>query len=374
MEKFTKAFFWTGYVVFLSASIPHIAAYFRHFDPVTSNHWEDVSYWVIAAAIAIVIDVSDVLVSIAVMKAKASGASLRDTFGFWVFIVFITALSWLINWQYNVVFGTSQFHEVDKYTLFGSVSIGQINPVLGSAFQVLLLVYTAMAHKFSQKPKEKTLEELMNEAEEMEQKASYLARIETVKQAQSSRKWQARFEGLRQVKDEAIKTIKGEDEETLEEVKPAEEIRPEEQTEQPIIEPITDEIPVSEEQDAEEQTPEMEAPKPIQNEEHNEGDNELLQVLESYPKVENEWLAKDRKSATMDEIIDVTGQPKRRLNKAPFTRSPRNQNLILISSVLEWLKTAPKPEPKPRNTDELQPVSNGHKKDTQPLNLVELNA
>ncbi|HEX3642689.1 MAG TPA: hypothetical protein VHV10_15495, partial [Ktedonobacteraceae bacterium] len=117
IEKFTRAFFWVGYVVFLSASIPHVAAYFRHFDPITQNHFEDISYWVIAVAIAVVIDVSDVLVSIAVIKAKANGATLKDTWLFWVFIFLIMALSWFFNWQYNVVFGTSQFQAVDSYTI-----------------------------------------------------------------------------------------------------------------------------------------------------------------------------------------------------------------------------------------------------------------
>jgi len=36
VERFTRGFFWFGYAVFLAASIPHIAAYFRHFDPATS--------------------------------------------------------------------------------------------------------------------------------------------------------------------------------------------------------------------------------------------------------------------------------------------------------------------------------------------------
>jgi hypothetical protein len=359
IEKFTRAFFWVGYVVFLSASIPHVAAYFRHFDPVTSNHFEDISYWVIAVAIAVVIDVSDVLVSIAVIRAKANGATLKDTFLFWVFIFLIMALSWFFNWQYNVVFGTSQFQAVDSYTIANWVTIGQINPVIGSAFQLLILVYTLMAHKFAQKPREKTLEELMKEADEMEQKANYLARIEAVKQAESSRKWQARFEGIRQVKDEAIRTIKGEDEAVLEEAKPAEEIASEAQIDEPITDPIIEFLPVVEEAQSEQYTDEY-------NGVDNDEDNDLMTVLNSYPLVSDKWLAKGRKSASIDEIMAVTGHTKRKLNNAPLRVSSRNDKLILISSVLEWLKTAPKPEPKPQDTDPL-PVTNGHRKVTQPL-------
>jgi len=190
IDTFTRTFFWAGYVVFLSASIPHIAAYFRHFDPATSNRWEDAAYWVIATAIAIVIDVSDVLVSIAVMRAQSTGARGKDVFGFWCFIVFIMILSWFVNWQYNVVFGTHEFGKVDNYRFiipFISFSVGQINPVIGSAFQVLLLVYTSMAHKFAQKPREKPLEELQKEAQDAQQRAGYLATIDATKQAQKAR-------------------------------------------------------------------------------------------------------------------------------------------------------------------------------------------
>jgi hypothetical protein len=214
IDKFAKGFFWTGYVVFLSASIPHIAAYFRHFDPITPNWYEDKAYWLIAVAIAIVIDVSDVLVSIAVMRAKASGAKFKDTFGFWVFIVFITALSWLINWQYNVVFGTSQFHVVDQYSFFGRFTIGQINPVLGSAFQVLLLVYTAMAHKFSQKPQ--TADELQKELERLEALETVQNRLKEYRERNRKKSLiQTAKETLIEAKEAVIELKNGSDEELV---------------------------------------------------------------------------------------------------------------------------------------------------------------
>ena len=63
----------------------------------------------------------------------------------------------------------------------------------------------------------------------------------------------------------------------------------------------------------------------------------------NYPRVVSEWLANNRKTATLEEVIEVTGQTKRRLNKAPLRRSSRHPESILISSVLEWLKNAPLP-------------------------------
>lgn len=373
IDKFAKGFFWFGYAVFLSASIPHIAAYFRHFDPNTQDVWQNGFYWTIAVLLAVVIDVSDVLVSIAVMRAQANGAKFKDTYGFWLFIVLIMALSWLFNWQYNVVFQSADFRTVDAYQIAGSnLTVGQINPVLGSAFQLLLLVYTGMAHKFSQKPIEKTLQELIAEANEAEQRAQYLARIDLVKRAESSRKWQARFEEIRQVKDEAIKTIKGQDEEVSEDTKVPDEISPEANVVEAINPPASDETPVVEE-------PLPEVNDPVQTDVLNGSqtafNDEIMPVLEAYPLIETEWLAKNKKSVTIEEIITVTGHSKRRLNRVAFARSSRNKELILVSSIIDWLKTAPKPEPKAINTDEMESVSpkNGHRKNTRPLpDLVEM--
>ena len=207
VEHFTRGFFWFGYAVFLSASIPHLAAYFRHFDPSTPNAIENTFYWTIAVLLAVVIDVSDVLVSIAVMRAQANGAKFRDTFGFWLFILLIMSLSCSFNWQYNVVFGTNDFHTVDQNVIWGSVTVGQINPVIGSAFQLLLLVYTGMAHKFAQKPKVLSLQELEQQAREAEQRAEYQARIDAVKKAQRAESRQNFFETLRQTKKEVTAMV-----------------------------------------------------------------------------------------------------------------------------------------------------------------------
>ena len=71
---------------------------------------------------------------------------------------------------------------------------------------------------------------------------------------------------------------------------------------------------------------------------------ELVEVVKRYPKIASEWLAKNQKSTTLEEVMRITGHSKRRLNRAPLQRSPRNKDLIRINSVIEWLKTAPLPE------------------------------
>jgi hypothetical protein len=108
--------------------------------------------------------------------------------------------------------------------------------------------------------------------------------------------------------------------------------------------------------------------KPEQND-----DSELTQVLKDYPQVVTEWLAKNRKTVTIEEIIETTGLHKKLISKATFQRAPRNQDLILITSVLEWLKTAPKPKQNGKDTDPLLPVKagkNGHAKITTPLDTL----
>src|SRR6266568_249629 len=179
-QRFTQVFFWCGFAVFMVASIPHLGAFFRHFDPNTSNPAANGFYWVIAFLLAIVIDVSDVLVSIAVLKAVANGARVRDVLAYWLFIVFIVLFSWGVNWQYNVVFETSTFAAADKIVLFGTVSLGTINPLVGSAFQVLLLVYTGMAHKFSERPQ--TAEQLALEADRLEALEEHQQRIDAYRE------------------------------------------------------------------------------------------------------------------------------------------------------------------------------------------------
>lgn len=69
----------------------------------------------------------------------------------------------------------------------------------------------------------------------------------------------------------------------------------------------------------------------------------VIWVTKNYPRVAAEWLVNNRRTATLDEITEVTGYTKRRLNKAPLRRSSRNPELVLISSVIEWLKTLPTP-------------------------------
>lgn len=324
IDKFTRSFFWFGFVVFLSASIPHLAAYYRHFDP-NATGWTDTANWTIGYLIAIVIDVTDVLVSIAVLKEINRGTKKRHLLGYWVFIVFVMALSWLVNWQYNIVYQTNAFAKAESIQIFG-VLVGSVNPVIGSAFQLLLLVYTAMAHKFAEKPVQKTAEQLRQEADELEQVAMQQARIDAVKKAQNDSKVGGLIDSLEQAKERAKQLFGTSQNNSQSDVNQTsiEEVK------SPELETSISESKVDIED--------------MQNEPQAEYPDDVLSVLVKFPKVQS-WLTTSQRTATIEQVVDVTGLSKRRvvnrLKDGTLKRNSRNANLVHITSVIEYLKTDP---------------------------------
>jgi hypothetical protein len=337
-----------AFVAFLSASISHVAVFFQNFE-------EDKSNWVSPYMLAISIDLMALMLTIGIMffsKDMPWYAKLIV----WVFIILLTAFSWTVNWEYAQ---TYQGHDLRANSI-----LTMLNPVLASSFTFLNLAYSVVAQFFDSKAK--TSDELAAEATRLEGLEEAQKRIDAYRDRNRRKSF------IQVAKDVAIEAKAAAKEVLSEETKPSEEITPEAESEESITQPIIDELPVVEDEQTEED-----------NVEHNVGDNDedndLIQVLAGYPKVSSEWLAKGRKSASIDEIITVTGQNKRRLNKANLQRSSRNKDLILISAVIDWLKTVPLPVDKPRNTDPLLSVpvetapTNGHRKVTQPLqDLVEL--
>jgi hypothetical protein len=74
---------------------------------------------------------------------------------------------------------------------------------------------------------------------------------------------------------------------------------------------------------------------------------DVLEVIKRCPGVYMEWLSQSIKSVTIPEIVAVTGQSKRRVvyqvGKA-LKQTSRNENKILVSSVIDWLGSMPMPE------------------------------
>jgi hypothetical protein len=68
-------------------------------------------------------------------------------------------------------------------------------------------------------------------------------------------------------------------------------------------------------------------------------------ALDNYPKVMMEWIEKGVKTVSVNEIEQVTGLSRQRINAAvkggKIQRDNRNKELLRVSSVIEWLKTIP---------------------------------
>src|SRR5215472_16416955 len=135
IDTITRGAFWMAFAAFLCASIPHIAYFFRSFDPIGGP--EDRYWWAIAYAIAIGIDMTDFLLSMNVARLSRNKASWRVLINRWLFIIGITSFSWFVNWEYNVQFSSTMLSKVDEVSLFGLLRVGDLNPVLASMFQVL---------------------------------------------------------------------------------------------------------------------------------------------------------------------------------------------------------------------------------------------
>src|SRR5258708_2322752 len=363
IDKFTRGFFWFGFCVFLGASIPHIAAFYRHFDPnATPGSIQDITDWTIGYLIAIVIDVTDVLVSVAVMKELNRGTKKHHLLGYWAFIVFVMALSWLINWQYNIVYQTDAFAKSDGYQLF-SVSVGAINPVIGSAFQLLLLVYTAMAHKFTVQPVKKSAEQLRQEADELEQLAMQQARIDAVKKMQNDNKVGGILDSLGQAKERAKTLFSNGQNQAIEPAKTDVEDEPktevcDEQNEDELALSHPSSLSLVRSYDEDANGSETEHPFPLSDPitDHDIAfDNGDIDVAIAFPVVAS-WLSAGRKTVTLKEIVDGSGRSpktvKNRIAKRVIKPSGRNPDLYLIDSVIKWLKE----EPISRGTGEMPAV------------------
>jgi hypothetical protein len=68
------------------------------------------------------------------------------------------------------------------------------------------------------------------------------------------------------------------------------------------------------------------------------------QGLENYPKVEANLVSQGIKTVLYDAIPELTGHSKQRLAKAKLQRHPRNKDLVVVASLVNWLRTAPLPE------------------------------
>ena len=138
---------WGSEIVFLAASTPHIATYFQHFDNPTTLP-EQIYSWLVGYGLALTLDG----VTFVVLMSLVVAITCRRPWWLTTFLVFalllISALSWFINWQYDIVFSSSMFASADHIQVHAwsmNTSIGNLNPLIGGAFPFLSVLYALVA-------------------------------------------------------------------------------------------------------------------------------------------------------------------------------------------------------------------------------------
>lgn len=320
-DKWFSRFLYATEVILLLASMPHIAAWFAHFDNPT-DMWSGIYAWSIGFGLAFAIDGVAFMLLLAIMRMIRSGKtkSTGTMIGLIAFTLFIALLSWGINWQYNLEFSSNAFAKADAVNVFGWTTVGRLNPIIGGAFQVLILAYALIGKAMQTEVKSAVA--LSDEAQ-----------AQRLKKARQDQEYKAALkgDGLTGKVDDAIgflshvgKRLKGksltDNAEVEEDV-----IDEERESQDEVMQEST-----SEERESQE-TGQMQI------------DLEVMRVIRQYPAI-GSWLSTSKKSASIDEIVIATNKRKstvqNALDKKQLIRS-KNPELIRVSSIVNWLKTQP---------------------------------
>src|SRR6266487_142049 len=149
-----------AFLVFLIASLPHVAYFFASFEPQQSDGSVSDWWWFVAYLIAGAINITEFLLSIKFARELRNATrglpllqKIIPTFvtilKYWPFILIISGFSWAANLQH-----AREFHS-DMLSLAESVSVsipfmpyiktwGDLNPYIVSAFPILNIAYTLM--------------------------------------------------------------------------------------------------------------------------------------------------------------------------------------------------------------------------------------
>ena len=212
MKQVLQVFFWVAFASFLSASIPHVAFFFRAYEPQAPG--QDVLYWLISYAIAMSIDITIFLLSVTVAQLQQRAHAPGLIASVWVFILALALLSWYINYKYAELFQSALISATPLTVPFVG-TIRDINPLIASCFQVLAIAYTWMSDKIAANQLPKTAAQLQAEAEELEQMAREQARILAAKNQQRAHRFHS-FVGLAHEMKQAVVTSSKRGEKTAE--------------------------------------------------------------------------------------------------------------------------------------------------------------
>jgi len=183
-QKVSLYVLWGGFVVFLLASIPHLAYFFASMEPLGeqgSPEWW--FWWAVSFALAAAFDLTDILLSMRVARMqRQKRKSWKRIARTWLFILGLTAISIYANYEHAVQFTSPMLGKVTGQSLFDLpvewLRFGTLNPILGSIFQLFAIAYTSMAEDMTgEEPEEEHLEALRRRAEEAEERARLQATI-----------------------------------------------------------------------------------------------------------------------------------------------------------------------------------------------------
>lgn len=330
MNRVIRGFFWFAFAAFLAASIPHVAYFFRSFEPGASE--QEPYWWVVAYAIAISIDVTIFLLSLTVAQMQRRRAARGVILSVWAFVLGLVLLSWYINYQYAQQFASPSM--LSHAPTLKVALIGNIDPLIASMFQVLALAYTWIADKIAAEEPEKSAQDLEREAEELARKLAAKQRMATLKDQQKGQRVRSLIAIAREVKRELL---------------PAPSEPPagtgfDAQTEGPE-EPLREVVEV----------PHIEA---LGSETGSDASGEALPAtLERLHPTLASWRTAGRRTATIKEVARATGYSEKwirnRIDKRLLKVHSRNRNLVLIESLITWLNSVQPEEAKPRDVEDV---------------------
>jgi len=186
----TQGLFWGAFGIFLAVSIPHIAWVVFQYTPQDASVWVSVGYGALSLGYAIAID--GIMAWLTHAQSSQKRAFSRDAIFTWIFIFALVAMSWYLNWVYNVAHDPShQGGEVWKFALTSQwgvlpeITVGTFTPWLLAALPVFTIAYVGVLNNVNNMKEEaaKSVEDLENEAKVAVRRATAMKQI---KDARSS--------------------------------------------------------------------------------------------------------------------------------------------------------------------------------------------
>ncbi len=190
LDGLGRALFWFAFAAFMLAAIPHTAYFFRAWEPgvAPADSQGGLFYWGVAYAIAISVDGMVIYLTRALTVLNKQGGKRFARGVAWLGIGLLSLLSWFVNWQYAVEFRGAMLDRVLSLAV-GQWKLGDIDPILASMFQALIIFYSFISDKVHEPParhEEEALGVLRQRAAEADERARLAASIAAAQQQQQA--------------------------------------------------------------------------------------------------------------------------------------------------------------------------------------------